>query len=38
MRVDRVTADRIIAVLVEKGFLKSSAHRNETEQVFDIVK
>jgi hypothetical protein len=38
MRVDRVTADRIIAVLVEKGFLKSSARRNEAEQVFDVVK
>ena len=38
MRVDRVTADRIIAVLVEKGFLKSSARRDETEQVFDVVK
>lgn len=38
MRVDRVTADRIIAVLLEKGFLKSSARRNEAEQVFDVVK
>jgi hypothetical protein len=38
MRVDRITADRIIAVLVEKGFLKSSAKRNEAEQVFDVVK
>lgn len=38
MRVDRLTADRIIAVLVEKGFLKSSARRDETEPVFDIVK
>ena len=38
MRVDRVTADRIIAVLLEKGFLKSSAKRNEAEQVFDVVK
>lgn len=38
MRVDRLTADRIIAVLVEKGFLKSSARRSEAEQVFDVVK
>jgi hypothetical protein len=38
MRVDRVTADRIIAVLLEKGFLKSSAKRNDTEEVFDVVK
>jgi hypothetical protein len=38
MRVDRVTADRIIAILLEKGFLKSSAKRSEAEQVFDVVK
>ena len=38
MRVDRLTADRLIAVLVEKGFLKSSARRNDAEEVFDVVK
>lgn len=38
MRVDRVTADRIIAALVEKGFLKSSSKRNDVEEVFDAVR
>ncbi len=38
MRVDRLTANRIIAVLMEKGFLKSSSKRNDTEEVFDAVK
>ena len=38
MRVDRMTADRIISALVEKGFLKSSSRRSETEEVFDAVK
>lgn len=38
MRVDRLTANRIIAVLMEKGFLKSSSRRNDTEEVFDTVK
>ena len=38
MRVDRLTADRIISVLLEKGFLKSSSKRNNTEEVFDAVK
>ena len=38
MRVDRLTANRIIAVLMEKGFLKSSSRRNDAEEVFDAVK
>jgi hypothetical protein len=38
MRVDRLTADRIIAVLLERGFLKSSAKSNDAEEVFDVVK
>ncbi len=38
MRVDRLTAERIIAALVEKGFLKSSSRRSETEEVYDVVR
>lgn len=38
MRVDRLTANRIITVLMEKGFLKSSSRRNDAEEVFDAVK
>ncbi len=38
MRVDRLTAERIIAALVEKGFLKSSSRRTETEEVYDVVR
>jgi hypothetical protein len=38
MRVDRVTADRIIEALVRKGFLRSTAERGNAEPVFDTVK
>ena len=38
MRVDRLTANRIITVLMDKGFLKSSSRRNDAEEVFDAVK
>lgn len=37
MRVDRATADRIIQTLVRKGFLRTSAQRDEAEEVFDPV-
>ena len=38
MRVDRITADRMIDALVQKGFLRSSANRDATEEVFEPVK
>ena len=38
MRVDRVTANRIIEALVQKGFLRSSAERSNAETVFDAVR
>ena len=38
MRVDRLTANRIITILMDKGFLKSSSRRNDAEEVFDAVK
>lgn len=37
MRVDRVTANRIIDALLRKGFLRSSAQRSDAEEVFDPV-
>ncbi len=37
MRVDRVTADRIIAELVEKGFLRASGDSN-AEKVYEAVR
>jgi DNA-binding MarR family transcriptional regulator len=37
MRVDRVTANRIIQRLIEKGFLRTSADRTQAEEVFDPV-
>ncbi|HLP78317.1 MAG TPA: hypothetical protein VK327_15535 [Candidatus Paceibacterota bacterium] len=37
MRVDRETADRIIAALIRKGFLRTSAQRHDAEEVFDPV-
>jgi hypothetical protein len=38
MRVDRMTANRIIEALVRKGFLRSTVDRSNTEPVFDAVK
>ncbi len=38
MRVDRITADRIIQRLIEKGFLRASTNSTEAEPVFDPVK
>lgn len=38
MRVDRVTANRMIEVLIQKGFLRSTAERSNAEPVFDAVK
>jgi hypothetical protein len=37
MRVDRATAERIIAALIRKGFLRTSAERHEAEEVYDPV-
>jgi hypothetical protein len=37
MRVDKPTADRIVQALIRKGFLRTSAKRNEAEEVFDPV-
>ena len=37
MRIDRVTADRIIQRLIEKGFLRTSVDRSQAEEVFDPV-
>lgn len=37
MRVDRVTAERIIAALVEKGFLRASGESN-AENVYEAVR
>ena len=37
MRVDRITADRIIQRLIEKGFLRASADGSQAEEVFDPV-
>jgi hypothetical protein len=37
MRVDRSTADKIIQALIRKGFLRTSADRSQTEEVFDPV-
>ena len=37
MRVDRLTADRIIQRLIGKGFLRSSSDRTQAEEVFDPV-
>ena len=37
MRIDRVTADRIIQRLIEKGFLRTSATGSHAEEVFDPV-
>ena len=38
MRVDRVTADRMINALVRKGFLRSSASRDNFDEVFEPVR
>ena len=38
MRVDRITADRIIQRLIEKGFLRASTEGAQAEVVFDPVK
>ena len=38
MRVDLVTADRIIQRLIEKGFLRTSTESTQAEPVFDPVK
>ena len=38
MRVDRITADRMIDALVQKGFLHSSANRDAAEEVFEPVR
>ncbi|MBC8096676.1 MAG: hypothetical protein H7Y43_12775 [Akkermansiaceae bacterium] len=37
MRVDRATAERIIAALIRKGFLRTSAQRHDAEEVYDPV-
>jgi len=37
MRVDRLSADRIIAALLRKGFLRSSANAGTAEEVFEPV-
>lgn len=38
MRVDRATAKRILAALIQKGFLRSAADRgSQTEEVFEPV-
>lgn len=37
MRVDRATAERIIAALIHKGFLRTSTQRHEAEEVYDPV-
>ena len=37
MRVDKPTANRIIQALIRKGFLRTSADRDEAEEVFDPV-
>ncbi|MEP6664302.1 MAG: hypothetical protein ABJC04_11630 [Verrucomicrobiota bacterium] len=38
MRVDRLTAERIIRRLIDKGFLRISADHGLAEEVFDPVK
>src|SRR5262245_804281 len=38
MRVDRVTADRMINALVQKGFLRSSANGDALDEVFEPVR
>jgi len=37
MRVDRLTADRILQRLIEKGFLRISSNGAQAEEVFDPV-
>ena len=37
MRVDGATANRIIQALIRKGFLRTSADRDQAEEVFDPV-
>jgi uncharacterized membrane protein len=38
MRVDRITADRMINALVHKGFLRSSANSGMVDEVFEAVR
>jgi len=37
MRVDKPTANRIIQALIRKGYLRTSADRDQAEEVFDPV-
>jgi uncharacterized membrane protein len=38
MRVDRVTAGRIIGALIQKGFVRRANEHGQTEEVFEPVK
>jgi hypothetical protein len=38
MRVDKLTANRIIEALLQKGFLRSSSGNTNAEQVYDVVR
>jgi len=37
MRVDKLTADRIIEALLQKGFLRASSGNTNVEEVYDVV-
>ena len=37
MRVDRVTANRIIDVLLQKGFLRANSGNTNAEEVYEVV-
>ena len=37
MRVDQVTANRIIEALLQKGFLRSSSGNTNAEEVYEVV-
>ena len=37
MRVDKVTANRILDALLQKGFLRSSSGNTNAEEVFEVV-